>query len=443
MNKKQILFFFLVVVLSFAFSLLTSAATNNLSDRLSGRILLQVESHGEAWYLNPQTKERSFLGRPDDAFNVMRQAGIGITNSDISKISISLDQLSGLDTDGDGLPDDLEIAIATSPTDKDSDNDGYEDFLELLNGYNPMGAGGDELTYDNNFAKNQAGKILLQVEKNGEAWYINPENNKRYFLGRPADAYNLMRELGLGITNNDIETIDENGEQDLDIISKDGINLKNDPTENLLGDFKNQLLSCQLGAETAYSYESETNMFGIIMVSNANNKVKIVDGDVNSCEINLETVNKDFSVKNLDEIIDESIRSVEEDMLANYDKSAEDIDKLMSSSIKDLSVEDREFVIKNDISSDVFNISDNSKTLREAMRQQVVDNMDNMYEDYENMDAMKSVCTGEAEDLLNYLVSVTDESNALSASCSLSTSSGSTCVYENGVECFSPVQIIQ
>ena len=36
------------------------------------------------------------------------------------------------------------------------------------------------------------GKILLQVEKNGEAWYVSPKNEKRYFLGRPADAFSLM-----------------------------------------------------------------------------------------------------------------------------------------------------------------------------------------------------------------------------------------------------------
>ena len=38
-----------------------------------------------------------------------------------------------------------------------------------------------------------SGKIVLQVEQNGEAWYINPNNYKRYFLGRPNDAFALMR----------------------------------------------------------------------------------------------------------------------------------------------------------------------------------------------------------------------------------------------------------
>jgi hypothetical protein len=41
------------------------------------------------------------------------------------------------------------------------------------------------------------------VEAHGEAWYVNPADGKRYFLGRAADAYNIMRFLGLGITNKD------------------------------------------------------------------------------------------------------------------------------------------------------------------------------------------------------------------------------------------------
>src|SRR3989339_1754978 len=49
------------------------------------------------------------------------------------------------------------------------------------------------------------GRILLQVESNGEAWYVNPENEKRYFLGRPTNAFQVMRDLGLGISNKDFD----------------------------------------------------------------------------------------------------------------------------------------------------------------------------------------------------------------------------------------------
>ncbi|MDF1497013.1 MAG: CAP domain-containing protein [Patescibacteria group bacterium] len=52
-----------------------------------------------------------------------------------------------------------------------------------------------------------SGRIHIQVQKNGEAFYVYPENNERYYLGRPADAFQLMREKGLGITNLNLQQI--------------------------------------------------------------------------------------------------------------------------------------------------------------------------------------------------------------------------------------------
>ncbi len=168
-----------------------------------GKILLQVEKAGEAYYVHPEEEEMHFLGRPDDAFSIMRDKGIGITNSDLDKIPVSLDYLSGKDSSGDGLPDAFKEALGLDVNSTDSDGDGYDDYTELLHGYDPLGPG--RLSYDKDFAALQAGKILLQVEQKGEAWYINPENNKRYFLGRPNDAFNIMRNLGLGISNADFD----------------------------------------------------------------------------------------------------------------------------------------------------------------------------------------------------------------------------------------------
>lgn len=197
-------FFYLIfAILVLSFIVLPIKAKASLADRLTGKILLQVEEKGEAWYVSPVSKERFFLGYPDDAFSIMRGQGLGITNNNLSKIPVSLDYLSGTDTDGDKLPDNLEISLGTNPNNKDSD--GFGDYTEISQGYNPLGLG--RLNYDDSFSKNQAGKIFLQVEKNGEAWYVNGEDNKRYFLGRPADAFSIMRNLGLGISNSDLSQI--------------------------------------------------------------------------------------------------------------------------------------------------------------------------------------------------------------------------------------------
>jgi hypothetical protein len=185
-----------------------TANASELSSKLKGKILLQVEQNGEAWYVNPADEKRYFMGRPDDAFSLMRSLGVGISNDNLQKIQIADINLSGVDDDNDGLSNMIEDSIGTDKSKNDSDNDGYSDKDEILNGYNPNSAG--KMNIDKNFAIKQAGKILLQVEQNGEAWYVNPGDNKRYFLGRPADAFNVMRSLGLGITDNNLSHITQN-----------------------------------------------------------------------------------------------------------------------------------------------------------------------------------------------------------------------------------------
>jgi hypothetical protein len=88
-------FKFISFCLLFLFLLPLATNASDLTSRLKGRILLQVEANGEAWYLNPTTEKRSFLGRPHDAFSIMRNQGIGITNIDLGKIPVNLDYVSG------------------------------------------------------------------------------------------------------------------------------------------------------------------------------------------------------------------------------------------------------------------------------------------------------------------------------------------------------------
>lgn len=172
---------------------------------LKGKIMLKVEANGEAYYIHPVSKKMFYLGRPEDAFSVMREQGAGITNVNLAKIPVGLTGLTGSDSDADGLPDLFEDAVGTNKNNADTDGDGYKDKTELAGNYNPNGGG--KLNLDNNFSAAQKGKIFLQVERNGEAWYVNPADGKRYFLGRPADAFQVMRYLGRGISNNDFNKL--------------------------------------------------------------------------------------------------------------------------------------------------------------------------------------------------------------------------------------------
>ena len=168
-------------------------------EKLKGKIILRVENNGEAYYIHPFKKEMYFLGRPESAFEIMRSQGIGIRNQDINKIPLFL-MGYGSDTDGDNVSDYLEDALALDAKAWDSDGDGFSDGSELVSSYDPLQGNGARLPIDEDFAKANKGKIFLQVEKNGEAWYIDTDTSKKVFLGRPLDAFTVMREFGLGVS---------------------------------------------------------------------------------------------------------------------------------------------------------------------------------------------------------------------------------------------------
>lgn len=126
---------------------LMSSIDKKLTNKLKGRILLQVESNGEAWYVNPQDSKRYYMANGQEAYQIMRNLGIGITNKNLEKIHTN-----------------------------------------------------------KQFAKQNSGKIFLQVESNGEAYYIDYQGASHY-LKDGESAYNAMKNLGLGITNSDLRKI--------------------------------------------------------------------------------------------------------------------------------------------------------------------------------------------------------------------------------------------
>lgn len=119
------------------------ADTSEAQTNLNGRILLQVQDKGQAWYVNPLNSRRYYLGRPSDAYEVMRSLGLGISNVDLESYAVK-------------APSRL------------------------------------------------AGRILLKVQDKGQAYYVSPVDLKLYYLGRPTDAFNLMRQQGLGISTADL-----------------------------------------------------------------------------------------------------------------------------------------------------------------------------------------------------------------------------------------------
>jgi hypothetical protein len=139
---------------------------SKLVSRLLGNILLQVEEHGEAWYLNPTDRQRYYMKDGSVAYEMMRSFGLGITDNDLSKMPIS------------NTTEEIKNSSSICTT--------------------------------NAIANRLKGKILLQVQQNGEAYYVYPNNCRMIYMKDGNAAYQIMRYLGLGITNGDLEKIPSN-----------------------------------------------------------------------------------------------------------------------------------------------------------------------------------------------------------------------------------------
>jgi hypothetical protein len=173
-------------------------------DAVRGKIFLAVQDHGELWYVKPLTLKRTYVGGATHVMELMKQ-GVGISNADIEKIPIGVLADVDHDMDRDGLPNDLESVLGTSVYSTDSDNDGVHDATEVQNHTNARGAG--SLTIDGKLASQLAGKIILQVETRGAAWYVHPTTHQRFFLGRPEDGFKVFAQLATGISTENLNRI--------------------------------------------------------------------------------------------------------------------------------------------------------------------------------------------------------------------------------------------
>ncbi|MEI6378427.1 MAG: hypothetical protein WCO55_02110 [Candidatus Falkowbacteria bacterium] len=126
--------------------------------------------------------------------NLIQELGISIATKEVALLPLASlpEQMNGLDTDKDGIPDWFETIIGTDPLLADTDKDGYSDLDEIRKGFNPIGPG--KIPVDLALANKYKGKILLEKvsSKLSYAWYIG-QNGLRYYLGSSADNYqNLL-----------------------------------------------------------------------------------------------------------------------------------------------------------------------------------------------------------------------------------------------------------
>jgi len=130
---------------------------------MNGKILLQVQAHGEAWYVRPESGLRYYMKDGSVAYTLMRNFGVGIT----------------------------DIYLKSIPSAKTVD--------ELEKSTSACLSG--------SIASKMKGKILLQVQQHGEAWYVDSGKCRRIYLKDGEAAYTVMRFLGLGITDANLAKI--------------------------------------------------------------------------------------------------------------------------------------------------------------------------------------------------------------------------------------------
>lgn len=127
------------------------AEDSELTKKMYGKMLLDVEGNGEVYYVDPVTGGKEYLANGFSAYRLLERRALGITEDNFAKL-----------IQGDAKED-------------------------------------SSVCEESEMGKRLQGRIVLRVEKNGEAYWINPNNCRAYYTGTYDAAYRLMKNYSLGI----------------------------------------------------------------------------------------------------------------------------------------------------------------------------------------------------------------------------------------------------
>ncbi|MDO8559852.1 MAG: MopE-related protein [bacterium] len=148
----------------------------------------------------------------DDILLVPASALAGFTRGSVLTVR-GEELLKRMDPDHDRLRNYDELQYGTDPGNPDTDYDSYDDGQEVAAGYDPL-LPPKARRVDRGLVSRVAGKILLQVDRHGEAWWVHPTRGERYYLRNGKIAYAAMRYLSLGVSTADLARIPRAGTDD-------------------------------------------------------------------------------------------------------------------------------------------------------------------------------------------------------------------------------------
>ncbi len=156
---KKFTAFFSLLVLSLVPTWLVAA---EFPEHLVGRVVVDVSSDGEAWYINPRSRMRVYLGRPEEALERLTARAFYVNYLNIARIA--------------------------------PDNGNAEDG-------------------DLEYVAEVAGNIIAPNDVIGAAWYVDPDEQVRRRLATPHDAWLIMQDA-IPVTSVDLAGVPIEGLED-------------------------------------------------------------------------------------------------------------------------------------------------------------------------------------------------------------------------------------
>lgn len=156
MKKSYYIFIFFALFIFFG----QAQAATSTAKKFSGKVIYSTEKPGELWVVNSKTLKRTPVSDYKETLNLFKNKFVGISEANFKKIP---------DTNSTDTKNNLELA---------------KKFFD---------------------------KIILRVEQHGAAWYVNPQDSKKYDLSNSKDFFKNLSLLATPVSPSELAEIHKPG----------------------------------------------------------------------------------------------------------------------------------------------------------------------------------------------------------------------------------------